>query len=251
LIARPHRSRYAVLITRPEKDAAPLSAALKEHGVDAMIEPLLRIDVLPGPPLDVAGVQAVLATSANGVRALQARQVPRDLPLFAVGEATAAAARTAGFDRVETAKGDVASLAGLARARLAPAAGALLHACGSAVAGDLAAELGAAGFRYRRAVLYAARTIDALSPGAQHAIARGTVAGVLLYSPRTAMTFVRLTRACGLDPACRSLAAFCLSDAVADAVAGVHWAHLVIADRPQQAAMVAAVVGAARASALR
>src|SRR6185312_15240294 len=158
------------LVTRPEEDAAPLAAALAERGIDVTLEPLLAIRPLPEAPLDLAGVQALLFTSANGVRSFAelagGRDLPgwRALPVFAVGNATAAAAHNAGFTRVESAAGDVATLAKLATERLDPKAGALFHAAGSAVAGDLAGLLEQAGFTLRREMLYEARPADQLSP---------------------------------------------------------------------------------------
>ena len=52
-------------------------------------------------PLDLDGVQALIATSANGVRAFAARDPRRSLPVCAVGDATARAASDAGFADVE------------------------------------------------------------------------------------------------------------------------------------------------------
>src|SRR5882724_6752731 len=86
------------LVTRPEEDAAPLAAALAERGIDVTLEPLLAIRPLPEAPIDLAGVQALLFTSANGVRSFAELAGGRDLagwrelPVFAVGNATAAAA---------------------------------------------------------------------------------------------------------------------------------------------------------------
>ncbi|HEV8678187.1 MAG TPA: uroporphyrinogen-III synthase, partial [Stellaceae bacterium] len=151
------------LVTRPEEDAAPLAAALAERGIDVTLEPLLAIRPLAEAPIDLTGVQALLFTSANGVRSFAelagGRGLAgwRELPAFAVGNATAAAAHSAGFARVESAAGDVAALAKLAAERLDPKAGALFHAAGSAVAGDLAGLLEQAGFTLRREMLYEAR----------------------------------------------------------------------------------------------
>lgn len=232
---------FTVLITRPEADAGPLAAVLAARGIAARLEPLLLIELLPGPPLVLAGVQAILATSANGVRALSLRTDCRTLPLFAVGDATAREARGLGFATVESASGDVAALAALVCARLDPAHGTLLHAAGTALAGDLAASLTAAGFACRREVLYRARTAQALSPAAAAALRDGALAGVLLYSPRTAATFVRLVTAAGLATDCARLNAFCLSDAVAAAVSDVTWKAVVTAAVPTEPALVAAV----------
>src|SRR5215208_5601256 len=78
------------LVTRPRAEAEGLAAALAERGVAALVEPLLDIRYRSEWAPDLTGVQAVLCTSANGVRALARLCGERALPLFAVGEASAA-----------------------------------------------------------------------------------------------------------------------------------------------------------------
>jgi len=230
-----------VLLTRPREDSGPLAAALRERGVEALIEPLLNVELLPGPSLELDHVQALLATSANGIRAFAAREARRGLPVYAVGDATARIAIETGFGTVESASGDVDSLANLVRRRLDPDDGVLLHVAGTAVAGDLAGRAEAAGFRYRRVVLYRARKTDRLSPGAVRAIRDRNVDGVVLFSPRTAETFVALVAEAQSTDACRSLTAFCLSDAVAAKAGAIGWNRVVVACRPDQMAMIEAV----------
>lgn len=231
-----------ILITRPRIDAEPLATILAERGIDSLIEPLMRAELLAEAKIDLSGVQAVVATSANGVRAFAALTPRRELPLCAVGEATAAAARAAGFTHVEVAGGDVDALASMISARCDPARGALLHAAGTVSAGDLAGALAAAGFACRRAVLYRMEPARAFSPAARRALGDGTVAGVALYSPRTATIFADLLDAADLVPACRHLSVICLSRAVATRVAAFPWAACAIAAQPDQPAMVAAIV---------
>src|SRR5487761_972144 len=124
------RRELQALVTRPREAADRLAAALAERGVAALIEPLLevRFDAPTAP--DLTGVQAVLCTSANGVRALARASGERRLPLLAVGEATAARARVEGFAAVASAGGDVADLAQQAVARFDPRHGRLLQICG-------------------------------------------------------------------------------------------------------------------------
>src|SRR6202042_3296229 len=124
---------------------------------------------------------------------------------FAVGDATAAAAREAGFADIASAGGAVEDLAKLVIARLKPKDGALIHAAGSVTAGDLSGMLEAAGFAVRRAVLYEAAPSEALSPATRDAIARGEIDAALFFSPRNAATFVRL--ATGLDEGCKHMIA--------------------------------------------
>src|ERR1700686_4211230 len=92
----PSRRGLRALVTRPRAEAESLAEALAARGIDAIIEPLLEIHYRSEPPPDLAGVQAVLCTSANAVRALARLTGERAVPLFAVGEASAARARDAG-----------------------------------------------------------------------------------------------------------------------------------------------------------
>ena len=207
-----------VLLTRPEAQSRALAESLAARGIDCLVDPLLDVAPMPGAVLDLEGVQAVLATSANGVRALADATPRRDVRVLAVGPATADACRDAGFLGVEAAGGDVAALAALAGERLDPARGRLVHVAGTAVAGDLSGDLKARGFTVERVVLYEARTAEALSPATAAALRYGKLDGVLLFSPRTAATFARLVGAAGLAATCSRLTAFCLSPAVAEAL---------------------------------
>jgi len=232
-----------LLITRPEQDAEPLAKALAARGVGSLIESLLTVADVAGPAPDLAGVQALLITSANGVRAFARKSDARDLPLFAVGDASAAAARQLGFTSVKSAAGDVAALARLVAAELDPRQGALLHVAGGKIAGDLAGDVKRAGFACRRHVLYEARPAEALSAATRAALDAGAVDGVLLFSPRTASTFARLITEAGVAGACRRLDAYCLSQAVADMVSALAWRRVVVASAPNQESLLDAIAG--------
>ena len=228
-----------MLLTRPRADSEALASILSARGFDCIVEPLLSVDDTAGPTPDLHGVQAFVVTSANGARAL-ARSVTGafDLPLFAVGQASAQAAREVGFNRVFDADGDVKSLVRLIRDRLDAQGGALLHGAGAVVAGDLAGDLAAYGFEVRRTVLYRAEPAAALSPALCLDLAAGSIEAVLLYSPRTARTFVRLVRESGLQLSTTRLAALCLSDAVAAEVRELRLARVLVAESPTQSALL-------------
>ncbi len=232
-----------ILITRPEEDARPLADALHQRGIATLLEPLLAIRTLPemAAPLaeDLAGIQAILFTSANGVRAFADLSSRRDIGVLAVGDATAAAARAAGFSAVESAGGDVNALADLARRRLKPAGGPLFHAAGSAVAGDLARLLSEAGFTLRRRMLYESRPADAFTLESRAALLAGEIGQVVLFSPRTAATFVKLAQGAALD--CRRMTALCLSPAVAEAAGALSWRAIRIAAHPDLSSMLALI----------
>src|ERR1700689_137219 len=100
-----------VLVTRPYDDALETAAKLKALGHHAILAPLLEIRFRDGAEIALDGVQAILATSANGVRALERRTTQRNVPLFAIGRQSAVVARAAGFSDVQSADGDGTALA--------------------------------------------------------------------------------------------------------------------------------------------
>ena len=229
-----------VVITRPREDAALLAGRLAERDIEGLIEPML--DIVPrslDAPLDLEGVQAILVTSVNGVRALAQASSRRDLPLLTVGPASAEAAEACGFAEVCAASGGVAALAALACSRLRPDSGRLVHATGDHIAGDLGGALGAEGFAVRREVLYEAHTATALSVGLRISLTARDLDAVLFFSPRSAGTFVTLLHAAGLAQSAASLDALCLSDAVAQAAGGVAWRRVAVAKRLDQEAVLA------------
>lgn len=231
-----------VLVTRPSEDATRLGERLAGMGHEAVAAPLLDIHYIAGDALDLNGVQAVLFTSANGVRAFCERSDNRALSALCVGDATAREASAAGFGDVKSAAGDVATLAQLVVAELDPAAGALLHPAGTKVAGDLAGLLEDAGFTYRREVLYEALKADALPLPAREGLEAGDLGAVLLYSPRTGAAFAKLVTDAGLRDCMGTVTAYCLSAAVAHEIETLPWAAVRIAATPDQDALLALLV---------
>lgn len=228
------------LVTRPREDSEGVSRELRARGLDVAVEPLLNIRYLD-VAVDAEGVQGILATSANGVRAL-ARLLPdRALPVWAVGDASAREARALGYHNVESAGGDVETLAALVKDRCDSAMGAFLHAAGSVTAGDLSGRLNEAGFVVRRLVLYEARPAEAISAETAEALRAGALQLALFFSPRTAATFARLANAAGLAGATAGMGAYALSPAVAEQLAALPWAAVRVAAAPTQAALLAAL----------
>lgn len=232
-----------VLVTRPRPDAAALTAELERRGHTVLQQPLLEIEIDANSALDLDGVQALLFTSANGVRAFTARSGRRDLPVYAVGDATAGEAAAQGFGAVESAGGAVDDLAALVGRKVEPADGALLHVSGSAVAGDLSGLLTSDGFAVRREQLYTARKVTGIDAAVRAALTAGTLDAVLFFSPRSAAAFVTLVQTVGIAAACEKLIAVCLSDAVAAALAPISWRTVTVAARPNQESLLASLEG--------
>jgi len=230
-----------LLVTRPREDAASFAELLRARGHIPTIAPIMDVRPHDGPPIALEGVQALVATSANGVRALAHRTRKRNVPLYAVGPQTAEAAKSVGFKTVHSAEGDSAALVEFVADRADPAKGLLLHAAGAETAGRLRQALQAKGFKVETLVLYDAVPMSELPDNAKDALREGSLDGVLLFSPRSAKTFATLTTEAKLEAACGTLDAFCISAATAAALSPLSFARVSVAGAPNQDAMLALI----------
>lgn len=143
----------AILVTRPQPDTTRTAAVLRARGFEVLAAPMLRFEKVMLSIDSDADFGAVIVTSSNALRALADQPVQATLlhlPLIAVGDRTAEAARDLGFAKVVSAEGDAAALRDLltesSKSKLLNKTRPLLYLAGADLARDLAGELGARGF---------------------------------------------------------------------------------------------------------
>ena len=218
----------AALVLRPEPGNAATCARLAAAGIVPHPLPLFAARPLAWSPPAPAAYDAVLFTSANAPRlaGTPLRALTR-LPALAVGAATAAAVRAAGFAVALTGTSDAAHLLEDARAagfhRPLHLAGREHHATGATTI-----------------PVYATDPVPLTPRALAAAIKAAPIA--LLHSPRAAAHFAMAIDAAGIDRSRVGIAA--LSPAVL-AAAGGDWAWTACPDTPDDAALVRLV--AARA----
>jgi uroporphyrinogen-III synthase len=231
-----------LLLTRPEPDAQRTATTLRAQGHDVIIAPLLRMEPTADAQISEGPWAAVLITSANAAPAVAAHKratTLRALPVFAVGQRSAEAMSAAGFTDVTSADGNVSDLARLVATRLQPAAR-LLYLAGEDRAGDLAGDLRARGFAVETTVIYRAIAATGLPVAAAQALASG-IDGVLHFSRRSAEAYVEAARAAGMVANALKAIHFCLSAQVAEPLAQTGAADIRVAERPNEAALVALI----------
>lgn len=211
----------AVAVLRPEPGNAVTVARVEAAGLTAISLPLFAVQSLGWTAPNPTDFDALILTSANAPRlAGPSLDVFAHLPIFAVGPATAAAARERGLTVAETGDGDGADLTatmtirGFSRALLLTGREHALHD-GGIIARSIA--------------VYAAdpiavdtRVVDALADSV-----------ALLHSIRAARRFAEI-----IGAAHESIRIAAISDAVAEA-AGPGWAHVAAASQPRDDALVA------------
>ncbi|MGH6828569.1 MAG: uroporphyrinogen-III synthase [Rhizomicrobium sp.] len=225
-----------VLVTRPIRDGEKIARRLALLGHQALLAPLVSVKFL-NPALDLKDVQAVLATSANGVRAFCALTRRRDLPLFAVGPQTAAQARDEGFIHVSSAEGDAGALARAVNASVRPEAGPLLHAAGEEAGRELGDSLRRHGFRVVQKHLYRMEAAQRFPDDAAQAMCEAAIDAAMFFSPRSAALFAHCALKEQLPTA--GILAVCISATTAVALEGLALSAIRIAREPNQDALLA------------
>jgi uroporphyrinogen-III synthase len=228
-----------ILVTRPQPGNAQTAAALKERGHEPITAPLLQIEILSQVDLDAGPWTAILITSANAMRGIAhlARDARRAMPIFAVGDRTAKAARDQGFTDVASASGEVGDLVNLVAARLSPPAR-LLYLLGEERSGDLAGALRAKNFLVDVVVVYRMIAARTLPEPAASAIRDG-VDGVLHFSRHSAEAFLNAAGNAGLlEIALAKPVHYCLSSQVAEPLRAAGAANFRIAARPDEASLL-------------
>ena len=200
------------MILRPEPGAAASLAAARALGLKARAIPLFEVKPVEWAPVDPALYEGIVATSANAFRHGGAGlEQLRALPVFAVGEATAAAARGAGFTVATVGAG------GRDELRLPP--GRLLHLAG----------------RHRRPVKASPDTLvvyasEAIEPAPElGSLAEAVVA---VHSPRAGARLAALASERGQT----AIAAISASAAQA---CGSGWQQVAVASAPREAELLA------------
>lgn len=227
--------RPILLLTRPQISSEHFLQALRNRGIAhrALISPLMDI-VFTEDAIDLEGVRGLIFTSANGIAAWRARNLPTTLPVHVVGPATEIAARAAGFDVRLTCPDAARLIPALERAHAAGEIdGPLLHLSGLHTRGDVAGQLTARGLPTARVTVYDQPQMP-LSRDARAALDGTNPVLCPLFSPRTAQLLAE-------SPVKAPLLVAAMSEAVVNALWPLHIESLKVAARPDSGAMVEAV----------
>jgi uroporphyrinogen-III synthase len=234
-----------ILVTRPQPDNERTGASLRARGFDVLLAPMLRFEPVPLQANAGADCAAVIVTSANALRAVEGQLAGSGLlglPLFAVGDRTAAAAREAGFRNVVSARGDGGDLRDLVAAR-AKTLGTrpLLYLAGAELSRDLAGELSEDGFTVVTQTTYRMAASSELPSDVLEAIADNQVEAVLHYSARSAKAFVDAIRAAGVEISALALPQCCISATVAAILREAGAGRVTVASSPNENSLFQAV----------
>lgn len=229
-----------VLVTRPEPGASATASALRRASFDPVIASLTAILPLPvNDAFDIDGIDAVAVTSANALRHAPERLLHRlaELPLFTVGEATAAIAGEAGFRRITTGSGDAADLADSLLANV-PTRATVLYLCGKVRRPDFERALSADGRKTVLLETYDTGRRDVVDAARQLLASGSRFHAVLVHSSEAAVAFANVLARPDVADLFDEAMLVAISARAAAPVEALFGGRIIIAPQPNDAAMV-------------
>lgn len=175
--------RPTLLLTRPQKDAQAFAQEVLSHqpAAQILISPVLTITPIGTLP-DLSAYAAVVFTSRHAVACFAHAHIPKKMTCFAVGEATAEAAKKLGFLVISSA-GAAQDL--ILLVQKTGAAGPLIHPHGQHARGQIATTLTKKGIPCAECVIYD-QIETPLSIQARALLTQPQALLVPVFSPRSA-----------------------------------------------------------------
>ena len=146
-----------ILLTRPLEDCSEMIIKFKSLGHQVSHLPLLNIEKIDYDQINFSDYKGIIFTSANAVKYLNHKNIDKNLLCFCVGNATEKKARSAGFQNVIAAEGNVGNLKELILQNFDQKDGQLIYISGETISVDLDQQLTNEGYSVKRIVNY--RTI--------------------------------------------------------------------------------------------
>lgn len=208
-----------VLVLRPEPGASATAERARALGLAAIAIPLFEVEPVTWQAPEPLNFDGLLLTSANAIRhGGEELNHVKALRVYAVGAATAQAARSEGFDVAATGDSDLAYFLAAIDPGLR-----LLHLAGE----------------HRTATAQPRQQITTLTVYRSQAVEDAALRPArvaLIHSPRAGRRFAELAMAQDLDNSAIAIAAI---SANAAAAVGAGWASVAIAPAPTDEALLA------------
>lgn len=234
-----------ILVTRPKGDEKTISGLLQDRGYRVIHEPLTNIFLHHTRRQELnsallAEPDAVIVTSRHGVQALATLSEIRDPCLICVGDATARAAGSQGYDRVMAAGGTAEKMLETITGSY-DAGSRFLYVSGEHVRTDITEQLARHGMQVQRIVTYEALPSEQLSDTLVELLRREQIDAAAFMSRRAAALFTALAAQVGIGGCVKQLDGFCLSATIAEPLLAAPWKHIHITREPTLASLLECV----------
>ena len=183
-----------ILLTRPLEDCFKMIIKFKSLGHQVSHLPLLNINRMDHEQINFLDFKGIIFTSANAVKFLDSKTIDKNLLCFCVGSATEKKARSAGFQNVIAAEGNIENLKELVLQNFNQKDGKLIYISGETVSVDLDQQLTKEGYNIKRIINYRTTHNQKFDENFIKELKLKTPDMVYIYSQNSASSFLNFIK---------------------------------------------------------
>ena len=185
--------------------------------------PLLNVDRLDHEQINFSDFKGIIFTSANAIKFLNLKKIDKNFLCFCVGNATEEKARSAGFQNVITAEGNVENLKELVLQNLNHKDGKLVYVSGEIISIDLDNQLIREGYNIKRIVNYRTTHNQKFDESFVKELKLKIPDMVYVYSQNSASSFLNFIKIYKLESLWRSTNLMCIGEKTSSILNEIKW----------------------------
>ena len=212
-----------ILFTRPLVDCSDMMLKFKSLGHQVSHLPLLNIEKMNYEEINFSDYGGIIFTSANAVKFLDIKKINKNLLCFCVGNATEKKARSAGFQNVIAAEGNVENLKELILQNFDKKNGKLIYVSGETISIDLDQLLLKEGYNIKRIINYRSIHNEKFDENFVEALKSNMPDMVYVYSQNSAYSYLKFIKNYQLESLWMNTNLMCIGEKTSAILNEIKW----------------------------
>jgi uroporphyrinogen-III synthase len=212
-----------ILFTRPLEDCHEMILKFQSLGNEISHLPLISIQGIEHKPFNYSEFKGIVFTSANAIKFLNIKKIDKQLKCFCVGNATEKKARSAGFQNVFAAEGNVNNLKELVLQNFNSSEGKLLYVSGEVISSNLDQELILDGYSVERVINYRANEIEKYDENFIEKLKLKMPDITYIYSQNSAINFLKVIKNYQLETLWMNTNLMCVGEKTSAILNEIKW----------------------------
>ena len=212
-----------ILLTRPLEDCSEMILKFQSLGHQVSHLPLLNICKINYKEIDFSDFKVIIFTSANAVKFLDIKKINKNLLCFCVGNATEKKARSAGFQNVIAAEGNVENLKELILQNFDKKNGKLIYVSGETISIDLDQLLLKEGYNIKRIINYRSIHNEKFDENFVEALKSNMPDMVYVYSQNSAYSYLKFIKNYQLETFWMNTNLMCIGEKTSSILNEIKW----------------------------
>ena len=212
-----------ILFTRPLEDCHEMILKFQSLGHEISHLPLINIEGLKYEVPNYSEFKGIIFTSSNAIKFLDIKNIDKKLKCFCVGDATEKKARSAGFQNVFAAEGNVNNLKELILQNFKPSEGKLIYISGEIISSNLDKELISDGYNVERIINYRANEIKKYDESFIEKLKLKMPEITYIYSQNSAINFLKVIKNYQLETLWMNTNLMCIGEKTSSILNEIKW----------------------------